>query len=294
MQDSIQPDGPVSSARRMKMPRRSIPWLIAALLALLSAALQCRSPAGDDRHVYGGWPEAPRFSLRTWTRVFENRGFTVGYSELRRNPLWVAYRVQPVPQRRPYRRPDGFQTDTRTVARVRPQDYSHSGYQRGHLAPSWLIAQLHGHKAQLETFLMSNITPQKPGLNQKLWQRLEEIEADRFAQWFDGVWVLTGPVFDDDIRRLRSGVEIPDAFYRIYVDEAPQGAPRILAFIVPQTVRGDEALTGFVATVDEIEARTGLDFLPGLEAGLETRLESAPADAAHWRLAEICCLPSRY
>ncbi len=252
------------------------------------------SPDTQERAVYGGYPGTPGFSLRNRVRVLENKGFTIGYSELRRNPLWVAYHARPIKRRRNYRRLENFEADSRTLTRVAPRDYSNSGYQRGHLAPSWLIAQVYGRDAQRQTFLMTNITPQKPNLNQKVWQRLEEIESDYFARWFDGVWVLTGPIFDDHIRHLRSGVEVPDAFYRIFVDEDPTGPPRILAFIVPQTVRGDEPLDQFMATVDEIEARTGFDFLSALEDVLEKRLESAPADARHWRLAEISRLPARY
>jgi endonuclease G, mitochondrial len=265
-------------------------------LCVIAAPAGAADPRAEDAApaVYGGLPRAQGFTPQTWTRVLENRGFTVGYSEWRRNPLWVAYHARPVQRRRPYRRPESFETDRRTLARVVPQDYTRSGYQRGHLAPSWLIAQLYGRQAQRETFLMSNISPQRSGLNQKLWQRLEEVESDRFARWFDGVWVIAGPVFGHPVQRLRSGIAIPEAFFRIYVDEDAAGRARVLAFLVPQDVRGDEALDRFAVTVDAIESRTGLDFLPALEDGLEARLESAAADAVYWRLAEICCLPPRY
>lgn len=270
------------------------------LLVVMSAAGSGLTLADDHtvaavtEPVPGGLPRADGFALRTWTRVLANRGFTVGYSELRRNPLWVTYQARPLPRRRAYRRPEGFEVDRRTFARVNSRDYARSGYQRGHLAPSWLIAQLYGREAQRQTFLMSNITPQKPGLNQKLWQRLEEIESDRFARWFGGVWVITGPVFDHRIERLDSGVELPDAFYRIFIDRLPDGQLEVLALVVPQSVRGNESLTDYLSTVDEIERLTGLDFLSGLDDGQETALESAPADAEHWRLREVCCQAPRY
>lgn len=257
------------------------------------SAVNAADPIANVAGIYGGLPRPQGLSPKTWTRVIENEGFTLGYSELRRNPLWVSYHAAPVKSRKPYRRPKEFKTDTRTWVRVAARDYSHSSYQRGHLAPSWLIAQLHGRSAQLQTFLMSNITPQSPALNQKVWQRLEEIEADRFARWFDGVWVIAGPIFDDDIQQLRSGVEIPDAFYRILLDEGRQ-QPQVLAFIVPQTVRGDEPLDQFLASVDEIEARTGLNFLADFDDDMEARLESAVADPAYWRLSEVSHLPGRY
>jgi endonuclease G, mitochondrial len=273
------------------------PWVLAVLALwpafVLSPTVKAVEPVTSQAGMYGGLPRSQGFSPRTWTRVLENEGFSVGYSELRRNPLWVCYHAAPVKKRLSYRRPRDFKVDTRTWVRVQAGDYSHSRYQRGHLAPSWLMEQLHGRNAQLQTFLMSNITPQSPALNQKLWQRLEEIEADRFAQWFEGVWIIAGPIFDDDIQKLRSGVEIPDAFYRILLDEGQQ-RPQVLAFIVPQTVRGDEPLDQFLTTVDEIEARTGLDFLPDFDDEMEASLESTTADAAYWRLSEVSRLPGRY
>jgi endonuclease G, mitochondrial len=285
--------------------RSRLPPRLGAMLLALAGAIglwlydgaqtgRAEAPREPTEKIYAGLPRTPSFSLRNRMRVLENRGFTIGYSELRRNPLWVAYHARPIKRRREYRRPEDFEVDTRTLARVSSRDYSRSGYQRGHLAPSWLIAQLYGREAQMQTFLMSNITPQKPNLNQKVWQRLEEVESDRFARWFDGVWVFTGPIFDDHIQHLRSGVEVPDAFYRIFVDEDPAGVPRVLAFVVPQTVRGDEPLDQFTATVDDIEARTSFDFLSTLEDVLEERIESTPADSRHWRLAEISRLPARY
>jgi endonuclease G len=282
--------------RRCKLWREAVAvlWLSGGCVVATGNGQAAELPEDASGTIYGGLPKAQSFALRTWTRVLENRGFTIGYSELRRNPLWVSYYARPVRRRHAYRRPEGFQVDTRTLARVSSRDYSRSGYQRGHLAPSWLIAQLYGRKAQLQTFLMSNITPQRPNLNQKLWQRLEEVESDRFARWLDGVWVFTGPIFDRRIERLGSGVEVPDAFYRIFLNEGMDGTPRVLAFAVPQNVRGDEPLDRFVTTVDAIESQTGFDFLTALEDGLEARIESAPTDAAYWRLPEVCCLPPRY
>lgn len=269
--------------------------ILLVVVFLLSLQQQSSgSGLADEVQPPGGQPKASGLTFKTWARTLHNDGFTVGYSELRRNPLWVMYRAAPVQQRRTYKRPRQFEADKRTFARVLPGDYTRSGYQRGHLAPSWLIAQLYGPKAQRQTFLMSNITPQKPHLNQKLWQRLEMAESDFFARWFDTVWVITGPVFDGNIEQLRSGVEIPDAFYRIFVDEPVPGDFKVLAFMVPQSVRGDEALDRFLVTIDDIEAQTGLDFMPELEDSAELRLEAAPADLHYWRLEEVNQLPSRY
>jgi hypothetical protein len=42
-----------------------------------------------------------------------------------------------------------------------------------------------------------------------------------------------------------------------------------LAFIMPQEVAGDEALGGFLTSVDEVERQTGLDFLADLPDDVE-------------------------
>ncbi len=55
--------------------------------------------------------------------------------------------------------------DTLTIAKVTHNDYTHSGYDRGHMAPNYAIATRYGQEAQKETFLMSNIVPQLGNLN---------------------------------------------------------------------------------------------------------------------------------
>lgn len=247
-----------------------------------------------DIHVYAGVPRLQNYSQPLdWVHVLTSSGFLVGYSELRRNPLWVSYRVSEVKQKKHLRRPDGFSIDWRTLMRVSQDDYSRSGYDRGHLAPNYAISQLYGPEAQKKTFRMSNIVPQRQHLNRQLWQRIEEVEIDHFARRFDELWVTTGPVFDEHQEFMKSGVEIPDAFFKIFLDIDRKGQPRVLAFLVPQNVRGTEPLNRYVVTVDRIEELTGFDFFWQLEDGLENRLESSKPDS-YWRLKDIARLPPRY
>ena len=67
---------------------------------------------------------------------------------------------------------------------------------------------------RLRTFLMSNIVPQRPDLNQGPWLLLEERIARGYASTLGQVWVVTGPIFDAQPEYLASRVEIPDAFFR--------------------------------------------------------------------------------
>lgn len=248
--------------------------------------------------AWHGVPQAQAWQPSTWTRVLRNDAFLVGWSDLRGNPLWVKYKLSPVPAGAPrLRRPPRFERDWRALNSIGHDDYSGSGYDRGHLAPNYAISRLYGAQAQLQTFLMTNITPQRPNLNQKVWQRLEEAEIDVFAPRYAELWVITGPVFDADIQRLPSSkrVEVPDAFFKILAapQGGPDGEPKLLAFVVPQTVRGNEPLDRFVTSVDHVEELTGFDFFPHMEAELQARLEAA-IDPGAWRLEEIARRPGRY
>jgi endonuclease G len=150
---------------------------------------------GDKTHVYGGPPRpvaAPATAGEV--RVLGNRGYVVGYSDTLANPLWAAYRVADLPRiPTPPARPEKFEVDRRTAARVAPETYSGSGYDRGHLAPNHAIATRHGAAAQRETFLMSNITPQKHALNAGLWRELEQRIATSYPARYGEVWVIVGP-----------------------------------------------------------------------------------------------------
>ncbi len=232
----------------------------------------------------------------TWVRIFRNANFMLGYSDLRGNPLWVSYQIKSVAKgTERYQRPRNYTVDWRSINQVKHADYTHSGYDRGHMAPNYAISRLYGKQAQLNTFLMSNIAPQKPNLNQKLWQRLEEVEIKHFTQLNEQVWVLTGPVFMGDTERLPNAmnVEIPAAFYKIYVLPCETDALRIIAFLMPQQVTGNEPLTDYVTSVDAIEELTGLDFFTDLDDDIEESLE-AMIDIEPWQLQQVANLQSRY
>ncbi|WP_280546083.1 MULTISPECIES: DNA/RNA non-specific endonuclease [unclassified Halomonas] len=237
------------------------------------------------------WQELTPLSFH---RVLRNDGFLVGWSDVRVNPLWVSYLLREIDDPGIGPRP-GFRRDWRALWPISPDSYFGSGYDRGHLAPNYAIAAVHGRAAQRDTFLMSNMSPQRPELNRRLWQRLEEVVMDRFVPRFGTLQVITGPVFpvpfrDNALNRVGL-VEVPEAFYKILV--VPGDEPRALAFIMPQRVSGDEPLDDFLVSIDEVEARTGLDFFPQLPEAAAVALE-AEVEAAGWGLEAVARLPGRF
>ncbi|MDZ7854018.1 MAG: DNA/RNA non-specific endonuclease [Halomonas sp.] len=287
------------AARRRRIASRWRRWVrrfgITALFVVVATGLwHFQERELRDGLSWQGVTTWQELSPLSFHRVLRNDGFLLGWSDVRVNALWVSYLLHEVEDPSAGPRP-GFQRDWRTLWPISPDSYFGSGYDRGHLAPNYAIAAVHGRDAQLDTFYMSNMSPQRPELNRRLWQRLEEVVMDRFVPRLGILQVITGPVFPAPFRSNvlnRVGlVEVPEAFYKILV--VPGEEPRALAFLMPQRVTGDEPLDDFLVSIDEVEALTGLDFFPQLPEAAAVELE-AEIETAGWGLEAVSRLPGRF
>lgn len=285
------------SLLRWRWRRQGRRFSIAMLFVVVASGLwEYQGRQHQDAYAWMGVPTWDGFHPTTFHRVLRNEGFLVGWSDVRVNPLWVSYQVEAVPDDLRIGPRPSFQADWRTLWPITPDSYARSGYDRGHMAPNYAIAAVHGRGAQLDTFLMSNITPQTPNLNRQLWQRLEQSVMDHFAPRFERLQVVTGPVFPerfmDNVFNRVGFVEVPEAFYKIIV--APHDeTPLALAFIMPQDVQGNEPLEDYLVTIDEIEARTGLNFFPDLSPALEAVLEGELRTQG-WALEQVSRRAGRF
>lgn len=233
-----------------------------------------KSFGGD--YVYAGPPRMKGWLFDHSAHVFKNPGYVVGYDESSRNPSWVGYRVFTVDDLESGKRPSRFKVDERTFAQVRHDDYKGTGYDRGHMAPNYAIATRYGRQAQIGTFLMSNIAPQKPELNRGPWKDVEMSVARFYGQSCAEVWVVTGPIYGKEVERLESGVAIPEAFYKIIVDEK-DGKLRALAFIFSQESKRRQWPRRQLVSIDTVEQFSGLDFFQKLPDDMEEKLEEQSA-----------------
>jgi endonuclease G len=231
--------------------------------------------------TYGGLPVAQ--NVRSDFKILVNTGYAVGYSEGLKNPLWAVYRLgnKKTKSIQKWVRPWTFYVDTRTDSKVTHEDYTSSGYDRGHMIPNFAMMEQYGQMAQLETYLMSNICPQKPTLNRGIWKHLEGKIRDEISQddttnkQVHSVYVITGPIFKKALHdRLESGVAIPEEFYKIIAFKKGYfGTLKAVSFIFPQEPGSDDFMD-YVVNIDVIEQLTGLEFFPEMTVRKQQNLES--------------------
>ncbi len=279
---------------------QTICLLVAALALLCLCGLQCPAQARLPEPVYGGIPLAsgPVGALSTASFVvLPSSAFVIGYSDTRMNPLWACYRVYGTTQSGSAKS-CSWKTDPRTSAQIADGDYAHTlgDYDRGHMVPKAAMYRCYGQAAVAETYVLSNACPQLHRFNDRIWGDLEDLVREEYSQMYDEVWVTVGPIFDDTNGRAcltkdaehaaleQKPIEIPDAFYAILVD-VEDTTPRALAFIMAHeecstsgATRRDR-LAPFLRSIDEIEQRTGLDFMWLLDDQAEQQLETTAATA---------------
>ena len=256
--------------------------LVAALGVLLAVCIGLThngSGGYGGKYAYAGLPRtSPAYT--NVLLVLTNAGCVVAYDEQKKNPAWTCYHLFKVDSLIAPPRPEAFDVDARTRARVASANYDDSGYDRGHQAPNYAIGVCYGTNAQSQTFLMSNVIPQKPKLNREVWERLESTEIKDWAQRYTNIWVVTGPVYSEHPDKMTNGILVPDKCFKIIVRE-DAGQPKALAFEIPQTVAGTESPTQFLTTVTIIEKDTGLMFFNDLPGEMRSKLENEKA-AGTW------------
>ena len=192
---------------------------------------------------------------------------------------WVAYRVTEgsigaTQDRRWKADPELAERET-----LEPDDYRRANAvlktDRGHQAP---LASFTGTEDWETTNYLSNITPQKSALNQGPWKDLEEAERDLAkARGKAGVYVVTGPLHERGMPRMPEADEahlVPSGSWKVVGVEDGDDI-RLAAFVFDQeTARRESHCDGDKrARLREVETRTGLDFMHGLDAGQQDALE---------------------
>jgi endonuclease G len=167
-----------------------------------------------------------------------------------------------------------------------------SGYDHGHICPS--ADRLYSKDANIQTFYLTNMQPQRHIFNAGIWEKMEE----KLRSWIstgskaeDTLYVCKGGtidavsgVTDNPIREtLQNGLIVPRYFFMALLRKQKTGY-KALAFWVEHTDddHSNDPLGNYVISVRELERRTGIDFFCNLPDDIENDVETTTVENIKW------------
>lgn len=209
-----------------------------------------------------------RYGMPAADQIMFNRHYVLGYSYYFRQAKWALEIVssETTPLNEIEDRLDNFRPDYRVPDMFRADliDYKKSGYDRGHL-----VASANKKETKLqnsETFLLSNMSPQHPDCNRRLWKDLEASirDLDTKKNIFE-TYVICGPIFD--FLKLvevigsedKNGVSIPipHSFFKSVLTENHRGSLNMYSFVIPNE-KTNKKLEELMKPVTYVEKMSGI------------------------------------
>jgi endonuclease G len=204
--------------------------------------------------------------------------FALSYNDANGGPNWVSWRVTRNDLGSAERAE--FAPDVTLPAgfkRVLSPWYSRSGFDRGHMCPR--SDRSATAESATATFVMTNIVPQSPHLNQRAWNDLEEYCRTLVRSKRQTLYIIAGPHGKggegsagraDTISNGR--VAVPARCWKVVVvldadggeadDAARVGSnTRVIAVVMPNDQSVGHGWSKFRTSVREVESLTGYTFL---------------------------------
>lgn len=209
------------------------------------------------------------------------RPYALSYNNTKRIPNWVSWQLNKswlgtAPRTNDFR---ADPTLPKGWYQVKSSDYNGSGYDRGHMAPSADRAK--DTATNSATFLMTNIVPQTPDNNRDVWESLES-ESRRLANQGKELYIIAGGVGEKGTFGAAK-ISIPASTWKVIVVLDKPGLraanvtnkTRVIAVDVPN-IQGikDKTWRDFRVSVDQLEAKTGYNFLTNVPEAVQTAIES--------------------
>lgn len=246
------------------------------LLLVSSCSLPASSDAVSDGDSARLAPPDTLLELPAYGKdehILYYEGFIVSYNHTTLVPNWVAYELTAEELEVKYDNPSSnFSRDPQLKGRqASREDYSHSGWDKGHMAPK---ADMRWSKdAYWQSHYFPNICPQDHQLNGGDWNTLEK-SVRRWAKQYGRVWVVCGPIFDSCRYGTigDAGVQVPDAFFKAVLVPRAKGYSGV-AFVMPNEGR-HHSMKHYACTIDQLEERLHRDLFPALDDAVEAEVES--------------------
>ena len=201
--------------------------------------------------------------------IIRHKYYTLSYSEDHEQANWVHYRLNPTFLKGSTPRINSFKADPNVSTKSADlSDYKGSGYDRGHLAPAGDMK--YSRESMIESFFMSNMSPQDPSFNRGIWRRLEET-IRKWGKSFQIFITTAGVLSNESLGSIgENKVTIPSMYYKVIYSPEKKS---MIGFLLSNRGSSSE-LKSFVVSIDSIESITGIDFFRGLPDEIENELES--------------------
>ena len=250
--------------------------LITFSIILLAAPAALAQSARCPQFFSSGQPPAlanPRLAQRT--TLLCNDAYAALASGVTHGPIWSAEHptAASLDAARGTPRQGEFHAEDRLpqADQAQLEDYSRSGYDRGHMAPS---GDMPDEQAQQQTFSLANMVPQKAELNRGIWAGVESA-VRRLATREGELFVVTGPAFQG--QQVQSigpdGVLVPSSTWKAVYDPRAAGTG---VYVCSNTATpGCE-----VVSVAALTQATGIDPFPALPASMKAVAMTLPEPEA--------------
>ena len=212
------------------------------------------------------------------SQIVKHTGYTLSYNPSYHIANWVAYELTAEETVSVVKRKNHFIPDPliRSIS-ASNEDYEGSGYDRGHLAPS--ADMCYSYETMVESFYLSNMTPQVPEFNRGIWEKLEK-QVRQWANDDKAVYVVTGTILTKGLPTIGPDkITVPALFYKVILDYTEPDIKGI-GFIIPNQ-GSHEPLQHFAVTIDSVERVTGTDFFYQLPDKQQRVIEST-IDLSKW------------
>ena len=205
-------------------------------------------------------------------RLLIREGYTVSYNTEKRQPNYVAWYLTPQRLKGNNKRSEFFYEDAELNDNEKSllDDYYNSGFDRGHLCPAgdnkW------SRRAMIESFYLSNNSPQTHSLNNESWRILEEACREWVRFGHRNIYIISGPIFSDkQTRKIKRRIPVPAQFFKalLCLDKGKESG---IAFIYDNNTE-NQTMQGTAVSIDKVEEITGYDLFNTVNKNLQEKLE---------------------
>ena len=206
-------------------------------------------PAACQVHAPYGFPST------MGTQYICRQAYLVGYDATAKIPRYVTYELTPPNALGCVARTNAFATDQSVKNGATPDDYAGTGYDKGHMSPDGDLSW--DPQVEYESFLMTNMAPQLPGLNRSTWKLLETTIRGWAVQQNNSFTIYVGSVYNSQDKRIGNGVVVPHAFYKIVINNQTN---LVAGWWFPHVERLGTDLTKLRMPIAQIEQQSGVNF----------------------------------